>query len=296
MSADKSALTKPCAEPSSPGGSTASISTRQLSTRSPARAASTCSTRVTWTGACPSVVRRRVSTTWSASAASRGAPGRSTRAKTAPLDGEAGTKRSRTLAPVRNPTPQTSTALPRIRCGRVLCLLTIVWSLVRGKSPAGILPAGRLIRPSSVAGRGGGLRGGVERLEDVYSDVQRADIVHRHQRAGLHLADDVLGAPVFQRRGGVVELQHHLVAARLRDAGDDGVDVHEQDLDLLFLLLADHLLRLDLVVLDGALQVLQLALDGLAPVGGRLAVLGFLGELLAVGLELVVVVLVRLDG
>ena len=48
----------PLAEPSSPGGSGASNSTRQLSMRSPAREDSTCSTSDTWVGSRPRVVRR----------------------------------------------------------------------------------------------------------------------------------------------------------------------------------------------------------------------------------------------
>ena len=68
MPAALRAATKPAADPSRPGGSGPSSSISQLSIRSPARAASRCSTSVTPLAGGPRVVRRTVPVTNSARA------------------------------------------------------------------------------------------------------------------------------------------------------------------------------------------------------------------------------------
>src|SRR5262249_21338635 len=81
-------------------------STKQLSTRIPARAARTCSTRVTWFWPKPNVVRRVVPVTDSTRAGIGAAFERSVRKKATPESGAAGRKRSWIVDPVTIPAPR----------------------------------------------------------------------------------------------------------------------------------------------------------------------------------------------
>ena len=154
MPACSNASTKARLEPSQPGHSAASISTTQLSTCMPARAAITCSVISTVASPCLIVVRRAEGTTRSIRAGTRGRSGKSVRSKTTPVPGSAGRKRSVTSDPWKNPCPRTSVGMGK----RALPALGLLHSLPLqciAEEEGSVLVGLRGV--ASRLGRGGGL-------------------------------------------------------------------------------------------------------------------------------------------